>query len=60
MDLSIQVSHAFPLGYMGLDWVLDSGDEPRLLELNARPGLEIQNANQQGLRALLENIEESL
>jgi alpha-L-glutamate ligase-like protein len=54
VELSIKVSQIFPLGYMGLDWVLDIGHIPRLLELNARPGLEIQNANRQGLRSILE------
>lgn len=55
--LSIKAAQSFPLGYMGLDWVLDTGHEPKLLELNARPGLEIQNANRIGLRGVLESVE---
>lgn len=32
------------LGYLALDWVI-TNDGPRLLEINARAGLEIQNVN---------------
>jgi alpha-L-glutamate ligase-like protein len=37
------------LGYVGADVVLDSRRGPVVLELNARPGLAIQLANQAGL-----------
>jgi len=38
------------LGYLGCDIVIDEERGPLLLELNARPGLSIQIANQEGLR----------
>jgi alpha-L-glutamate ligase-like protein len=38
-----------PLGYLGVDIVLDRHRGPLVLELNARPGLSIQIANRQGL-----------
>ena len=38
------------LDYLGADIVLDKRGGPMLLELNARPGLAIQVANQMGLR----------
>lgn len=38
------------LGYIGADIVLDKNVGPMLLELNARPGLAIQVANQAGLQ----------
>jgi predicted ATP-grasp superfamily ATP-dependent carboligase len=38
------------LGYLGVDIVLDRDKGPMLLELNARPGISIQNANRFGLR----------
>ena len=38
------------LGYLGVDIVLDAERGPLLLELNARPGLNVQIANQDGLR----------
>lgn len=41
------------LGYLGVDLVLDRGRGPLILELNARPGLAVQIANQDGLRSRL-------
>ena len=37
------------LGYIGVDMVLDVDKGPLILELNARPGLNIQIANDCGL-----------
>ena len=37
------------LGYLGVDLVIDAVNGPLILELNARPGLNIQLANQCGL-----------
>lgn len=37
------------LGYIGVDMVLDQDKGPLILELNARPGLNIQIANDCGL-----------
>lgn len=45
------------LGYLGADMVLDKTKGPMLLELNARPGLAIQNANAAGLLPRLRQIE---
>ena len=45
------------LGYMGTDLVLDARQGPQLLELNARPGLAIQVANDRGLLPRLRKIE---
>jgi alpha-L-glutamate ligase-like protein len=45
---------AVPLGYLGVDIVIDAAQGPLVLELNARPGLQIQLANRVGLRPLLE------
>ncbi len=45
------------LGYIGVDIVLDRDRGPLLLELNARPGLNIQIANRCGLRSRLEAVE---
>lgn len=45
------------LGYLGCDIVLDDRRGPMLLELNARPGLSIQIANNQGLLPRLRQIE---
>ncbi len=37
------------LGYLGVDIVLDKEHGPMMLELNARPGLNIQIANKEGV-----------
>ena len=44
------------LGYLGVDIVLDKTHGPMLLEVNARPGISIQVANQCGLLNILERI----
>lgn len=44
------------LGYLGVDLVLDQKRGPMLLELNARPGLSIQVANDAGLLPRLRTV----
>lgn len=46
------------LGFAGVDVVLDKDDGPKVLEVNARPGLSIQICNKAGLRSRMERIEE--
>ena len=46
------------LGYLGVDLVIDENSGPTLLELNARPGLSIQIANNSGLLPRLKLVEE--
>ena len=45
------------LGYIGADFVLDRDKGPLMLELNARPGLNIQIANRAGLGLRLEAVD---
>ncbi len=45
------------LGYAGIDIVFDGNEGPMVLEVNARPGLSIQNANKASLRSRLERVE---
>lgn len=45
------------LGYLGVDVVLDRDLGPLILELNARPGLAIQIANNGGLQQRLQQID---
>jgi alpha-L-glutamate ligase-like protein len=47
------------LEYLGVDLVIDRERGPLLLELNARPGLQIQIANQAGLLRRLERIDKA-
>lgn len=47
----------FKLQYMGVDFTVDREKGPLILELNARPGLEIQNVLGTGILSLLEGME---
>lgn len=57
VSMAAQCYEAVELGYLGVDIVLDRDLGPLILELNARPGLNIQLANRHGLRSRLEAIE---
>ncbi len=46
------------LGYQGVDIVMDKERGPLVLELNARPGLNIQIANRAGLFSRLKMVEQ--
>jgi alpha-L-glutamate ligase-like protein len=46
------------LGYLGVDMVIDSQLGPLMLEMNARPGLNIQIANRTGLTKRIARIDE--
>lgn len=48
------------MGYAGIDIVFDGQKGPMVLEMNARPGLSIQNANHASLRTRLERIEDMI
>ncbi|MDH5680736.1 MAG: hypothetical protein OEZ36_04050 [Spirochaetota bacterium] len=48
-----KVSTELPMKYLGFDLTLDKKTGPMIIEVNARPGLEIQNVNQAGLLELL-------
>ena len=46
------------LGYLGVDMVIDRDRGPLMLEMNARPGLNIQIANGIGISARIRRIDE--
>jgi len=56
LEISVQSQQCSRLGYAGVDIVLDNKVGPLVLEINARPGLGIQIANQASLRTRLERI----
>ena len=58
MELSAKCYDMTKLGYLGADIVLDEKRGPLLLELNARPGLAIQIANNSGMLGRLTYIED--
>lgn len=49
LEVARRAAAAVPLGYLGCDVVVDRERGPLLLEINARPGLEIQNVCGYGL-----------
>jgi alpha-L-glutamate ligase-like protein len=59
LRISRAAARALPLKYIGADIAL-AEQGPVLLEVNVRPGLEIQNANLVGLRPRLEAVEGGL
>lgn len=56
LELAARCFDMVELGYLGVDIVLTPDQGPIILELNARPGLAIQIANQKGLLPRLEKI----
>ena len=58
VSMSARCREAVGLGYLGVDIVLDRDLGPLILELNARPGLNIQIANRRGLRGRLNAVDE--
>ncbi|MFV1984610.1 MAG: sugar-transfer associated ATP-grasp domain-containing protein [Thiohalomonadales bacterium] len=53
LETTVRVAQNVPLQYIGADVAIaDFG--PCLLEINVRPGIEIQNVNGQGMRNLLQ------
>ncbi len=57
LQIAVKCSDTVGLGYLGVDIVLDRTLGPLMLELNARPGLNVQLANQRGLLSNLNFIE---
>lgn len=56
LDLAARASILARIGYLGVDIVMDHSEGPLLLEMNARPGLSIQLANNKGLKPILKKI----
>lgn len=59
ISMAAQCYEAVQLGYLGVDIVLDRNRGPLILELNARPGLNIQIANHAGLDLRLRKVDKS-
>jgi alpha-L-glutamate ligase-like protein len=57
LELAIKAQEASGLGFLGADVTIDRDLGPVFLELNARPGLSIQIANQEGLLTRLNRVE---
>ena len=60
LDIAARCYELTHLGYLGVDIVLDKDQGPLLLELNARPGLNIQIANREGVLHRYQTIEKQV
>ena len=60
LEMATKLGDKTEFGYLGVDIVLDREKGPLLLEINARPGLSIQIANQEGILPRLEAIDQVL
>jgi alpha-L-glutamate ligase-like protein len=60
ITMSRRLAGCIPLGYIGIDIMLDAVLGPLVIEANARPGLGIQIANAVGLRPRLEFLRAEL
>jgi alpha-L-glutamate ligase-like protein len=58
LELAARCYEIVGMGYIGVDIVLDREHGPLILELNARPGLNIQIANRAGLLPRLRLVEQ--
>lgn len=57
LEIACHIYDVFQLGYIGVDFVIDHILGPLILELNARPGLNIQLANRKGLLTRLNRVD---
>lgn len=56
LNIAVKCQEASGLGFFGADIALDKNKGPVVFELNARPGIAIQDANVSGLRTRLDRI----
>jgi alpha-L-glutamate ligase-like protein len=59
LEVAAEAQRLAGIGYAGVDIALDAKRGPVVMEVNRRPGLEIQNANAAGLLRRLRTIEQS-
>ena len=57
LEVAAEAQRLTGIGYAGVDIALDKNKGPVVMEVNRRPGLEIQNANAAGLLRRLRAIE---
>jgi alpha-L-glutamate ligase-like protein len=57
LEIAVRATVASGLGFSGIDIAIDRDKGPIIMELNARPGLEIQVANLAPLGSRLERVE---
>ncbi|MFQ5465752.1 MAG: sugar-transfer associated ATP-grasp domain-containing protein [Thermodesulfobacteriota bacterium] len=55
IEVGRRVARAVPLKYLGID-VAIGADDVMVLEINVRPGLQIQDVNRKGMRTILDGL----
>ena len=55
IDMAVETAEVVPLKYLGVDIAI-TNEGPVMIEINARPGIEIQNANNTPMRNQLEYL----
>ncbi len=55
VEITHKIVKVSPLKYLGIDIVIDAVKGPLVLELNVRPGIEIQNVSKLGLLEIISN-----
>ncbi len=58
LKIAVEASDAANLAFSGIDLFVHEEKGPMVVELNANPGLSIQNANRAGLRRRLDRVED--
>ena len=59
LELAMRTANAFPLDYLGIDIVFDRDLGPMVIEVNARPGIQIQNVHKMGLRQVIAQLNDT-
>jgi alpha-L-glutamate ligase-like protein len=56
LDISVKSSKVSGLVVSGIDVILDANDQVLVLEINGRPGIEIQNVNEESLLSAMKKL----
>ncbi|MDH5475961.1 MAG: hypothetical protein OEX22_09750 [Cyclobacteriaceae bacterium] len=59
LAIALRAAKSLPLKYLGLDIVIDQNLGPLIIEVNARPGIEIQNVNQMGILERIDQLKKA-
>jgi alpha-L-glutamate ligase-like protein len=56
LEMASAAADAMDLGFVGVDLTVDQNKGVVVIEVNKRPGLEIQNANRRGLKSRMKHV----
>lgn len=54
-QIALDTANSFPLNYLGIDIVFDEKFGPMVIEINGRPGMQIQNVTATGIKEVINN-----